>query len=102
MTKLMHGIVHGKTIELSEDLGLSDGQSVDLIVMFGGVSETSPEEIRSGPSPKKLPGPPAEWKPSNTSATAGLLAEEWTEEDDRTLEQIYVDRKAAKWRDLPQ
>ncbi len=30
MTKLMHGIVHGKTIEVNEELGLSDGQAVDL------------------------------------------------------------------------
>ena len=52
-------------------------------------------------SPKKLFGPPPEWKPSNTSATAGLLAEEWTEEDDAILNQICVDRRVAKWRDLP-
>jgi hypothetical protein len=102
MTKLLHGIVHGKTIELSEDLGLSDGQTVELIVMPSGSSRSTPDATRSEVSPKKLPGPPPEWKPSNTSATAGLLAEEWTEEDDRILDQIYADRKAAKWRDLPE
>ena len=102
MTKLMHGIVHGKTIELSEDIGLSDGQAVELIVMPAGSSERSTEVIRSEVSPKKLPGPPLEWKSSDTSATAGLLAEEWTEEDDRILGQIYADRKAATWRELPQ
>jgi|SRR5208283_6182391 len=102
MTKLMHGIVHGKTIELSEDLGLSDGQAVELIVMPAGSSEIAPDATRSEIPAKKLPGPPPEWKPSNTSVTAGLLAEEWTEEDDRILEQIYADRKAAKWRELPQ
>lgn len=102
MTKLMHGIVHGKTIELSEDLGLSDGQAVELIVMPAASSETSREAIRSEVLPKKLPGPPIEWKSSDTSATAGMLAEEWTEEDDRLLGQIYADRKAAKWREVPQ
>jgi hypothetical protein len=102
MTKLMHGIVHGKTIELTEDLGLSDGQSVELIVMPSGSSQSTADATRSEVSPKRLPGPPPEWKPSNTSATAGLLAEEWTEEDDRILDQIYADRKAAKWRDLPE
>ena len=101
MTKLMHGIVHGRTIELSEDLGLSDGQSVDLIVMPPGLSATSPEATRFEAAPKKLPGPPIEWKSSDTSATAGLLAEEWSEEDDRILAQIYADRKAATWRELP-
>lgn len=102
MTKLMHGIVRGKTIELSEDLGLSDGQAVELIVMPAISSETTSDVPRSEISPKKLPGPPPDWKPSNTSLTAGLLAEEWTEEDDRILDQIYADRKAAKWRDLPE
>jgi hypothetical protein len=102
MTKLMHGIVHGKTIEVSEDLGLSDGQAVDVIVMPADKSATSPDATRPEISPKKLPGPPPEWKPSDTSETAGLLAEEWTEEDDRILDQIYANRKAAKWRDLPE
>jgi hypothetical protein len=101
MTKLMHGIIHGKTIELSEDLGLSDGQAVDLIVMPAGSVETSPQVVQRELSTKELPGPPIDWKSSDTSATAGLLAEEWTEEDDRLLGQIYVDRKTAKWRALP-
>ena len=102
MTKVMHGIVHGKTIEVSEDLGLSDGQAVDLIVSPADSAETSQEATRSDVSPRKLPGPPPEWKSSNTSVTAGLLAEEWTEQDDRILDQIHADRKAATWRDLPQ
>jgi hypothetical protein len=99
MTKLMHGIVHGKTIEVNEDLGLSDGQAVDLIVMSASLSDAS---VRTQVSPKSLPGPPPEWKFSDTSATAGLLAKEWTDEDDRILDKIYVDRKAAAWRDLPE
>ena len=32
MTKVLHGIVHGKFIEVTEDLGLLDGQAVELIV----------------------------------------------------------------------
>lgn len=102
MTKLMHGIVHGKTIEVNEDLGLSDGQAVDLIVMSASLSETSVSTTRPEASLKKLPGPPPEWKFGDTSATAGLLAKEWTEEDDNILDQIYADRKAAAWRDLPE
>ena len=99
MTQLIHGIVHGKTIELSEDLGLSDGQFVDLIVMPPGLPRTLPETTRSEVSPKKLPGPPIEWRRGDTSPTAGLLADEWTEEDDRLLGQIHADRKAARWRE---
>ncbi len=32
MTRSIHGILHGKTIELDEDLGLSDGEEVNVIV----------------------------------------------------------------------
>ena len=32
MTKVLHGIVHGKIIEVTEDLGMLDGQAVELIV----------------------------------------------------------------------
>jgi hypothetical protein len=32
----------------------------------------------------------------------GLLASEWTDEDNRSLEQIQSELKAAKWRDLPE
>ena len=32
MTKTVHGIVHGRTIELAEDLGVVDGQAVEVYV----------------------------------------------------------------------
>jgi hypothetical protein len=32
MTKIVHGIVHGKTIELEEDLGVVEGQEVEVQV----------------------------------------------------------------------
>jgi hypothetical protein len=32
MTKLTHGTIRGKTIELAEDLGLADGQQVEVKV----------------------------------------------------------------------
>jgi hypothetical protein len=34
MTKFVHGKVHGKTIELEEDLGVSDGQEVKVQVQI--------------------------------------------------------------------
>ena len=30
MTKIIYGVVHGKTIELDEDLGVAEGQTVSL------------------------------------------------------------------------
>jgi hypothetical protein len=33
MIKSMHGVVHGKTIELSEDPGVADGQEVEVQVL---------------------------------------------------------------------
>ena len=39
MTKTIHGKVHGKTIELDEDLGVAEGQEVEVqvrIVQTGG------------------------------------------------------------------
>ena len=101
MTKLLRGIVHGKTIEVAEDLGMLDGQVVELLV-----TPTAPFEpaLESGqpPARKKLPGPPPGWRPDGTATAAGLLAKEWTEEDDRILERIYTEGKVAKWRELPQ
>ncbi len=34
MTKTMHGKVHGRTIELDEDVGASDGQAVEVQLTF--------------------------------------------------------------------
>ena len=32
MTKIVYGVVHGKTIEFNEDLGVADGQPVSVQV----------------------------------------------------------------------
>jgi len=32
MTRVVHGVVHGKTITLEEDLGLAEGQMVELTI----------------------------------------------------------------------
>jgi hypothetical protein len=49
MTRVLHGIVHGKFIEVTEDLGLIDGQAVELIV----TAEPSPGPIAEGFDSKK-------------------------------------------------
>ena len=89
MNTTLQGIVHGKTIELEEDPGIADGQKVQV-----QIAVCSPK--------KKLPGPPPGWKPGQPSKTAGLLADCWTEEDDRILEEIYRDRKRETKREIPE
>jgi hypothetical protein len=70
MTKTTHGTVRGRTIELAEDLGLSEGQSVEVRVT--AVTRTEPwgEGLRR---------------------TAGALADDpdW----DVIMEEIYRERK---------
>ena len=76
MTKVMHGIVRGKFIELDADAGLEDGRKVEVILRT-----------------KDLPGPPLGWKPGSSESAAGMMAPFWTEEDDRILDEIHRDRK---------
>jgi len=40
MTKVIHGTVHGRTIVLAEDLGLADGQEVEVSVRAVPASPT--------------------------------------------------------------
>jgi hypothetical protein len=89
MTKILHGKVHGKTIQLEEDLGVVDGQQVEV-------------QVKLIHPKKRLPGPPPGWQPGRPSATAGLLADSWTKEDDRILEEIYRDRKRETRREIPE
>ena len=48
MNKTMHGVIHGKTIQLETDPGLADGQHVDIIVRL-------PPTAAKKPSVNKLP-----------------------------------------------
>jgi hypothetical protein len=98
----LHGIVHGKIIEVTEDLGMSDGQAVELIVTASPASGLCAEETGARRSPKKLPGPPPGWQPGSKRTAAGMLADSWTEEDDRILEQIQADRRSVNIRELPE
>jgi len=95
MTKVLRGVVHGKTIEVSEDVGMPDGQAVEIIVTAALPCGPAPWGARAQTTPKQLPGPPPGWTPGGTITVAGLLAGEWTEEDDQIFEQIYRARKAA-------
>jgi hypothetical protein len=102
MVRVLHGVVRGKLIEVTEDLGMLDGQTVDLIVTPADPSRAQLPRVALISGPKTLPGPPPGWAPGSMPASAGLLAEEWTEEDDRILAQIHAERKNAKWRESPE
>jgi hypothetical protein len=77
--KTFHGVVNGKTIELVEDPGVPAGQKVELVVTV------VPENTRP-------------WG-EGLRRCAGAMADEWTEEDDRILEEIYQERKRDSRRD---
>jgi hypothetical protein len=79
MVKTTHGKVHGRMIELDHDLGLAEGQEVEVEVKIVGPSKAWGEGLRR---------------------CAGSLADEWTEEDDRVLEQIHQERKQDSRREI--
>jgi len=72
MTKSIQGVIHGRTIELNEDAGLRDGQSVRVQLTPVPIPQTTPNRLIQ---------------------SAGLLANEWTPDDDRILDEIHQDRK---------
>jgi hypothetical protein len=72
MTRTIHGRVHGKTIVLDEDLGVAEGQEVEVQV-------------------KVLPNKTARKPGEGFLRTEGALADdtEW----DGIMEEIYQERK---------
>ncbi len=67
----IQGVIHGRTIELAADPGIEDGQMVEVVVRVIKKPEVWGEGIRR---------------------SAGSMADHWTEEDDRILEEIQRDR----------
>jgi hypothetical protein len=55
MTRVLNRIVHGKIIEVTEDLDMLDGRAVELIVTASPASGRCAEEIGARKSLKKLP-----------------------------------------------
>jgi hypothetical protein len=72
MLRQVHGVIHGRTIELTEDPGVADGQQVEITI-----------KTVSNPRP---------WG-EGLRRCAGAFAAEWTEEDDRILDEIHQERK---------
>jgi hypothetical protein len=81
MTKIAHGIIHGNTIELKNNPGLLDGQEVELIVKVKKKERPWGEGLRN---------------------SAGALADSWTEQDDKILEELHRQRKADTGREIPE
>jgi hypothetical protein len=79
VTKILHGKVHGKRIELDDDPGLAEGQDVSVQLSF------QPPEKHWGDGLRRC---------------AGGLASDWSEEDDLVLEQIYQERKQDTRREI--
>ncbi len=79
MTKIMHGKVHGRTIELDEDPGVAEGQEVEV-------------QVRVLPKTGPKPG-------EGFLRTEGALADdtEW----DAIMEEIYQARKRDRRPQLP-
>jgi hypothetical protein len=75
MIQMIPGIVRGKTVELASDPGFSEGQEVEVILRPSGVTRDSTwgEGLRR---------------------CAGALADSWTEEDDRILDEIARERRS--------
>jgi hypothetical protein len=48
MTKTLHGKVHGKTIELDEDLGVAEGQEVEVQVKVVQPTEPTTAPMSEG------------------------------------------------------
>lgn len=71
MAETIRGVIHGKTIELATDPCINDGQAVEVEVRIVRKAATWGEGILR---------------------SAGAMAEYWTEEDDRILEQLRKDR----------
>lgn len=72
MVKTVQGVIHGNTIELTNNLGMADGQAVEITIRTVSAPKAWGEGLRR---------------------CAGALAGDWTAEDDQILEQIHRDRK---------
>ncbi len=80
MTKIMHGIVHGKTIELDQEVGVPDGQKVAVSV-----------EILPAASPRET------WGEGLRRCAGALAGIPGLDED---MERILRERKTAKFREV--
>lgn len=79
MVRTVHGIVHGNTIEVTDPLGMAEGQLVEVAI--------------------KASRPLTPWG-EGLRRCAGALTNEWTTDDDRILDEIYQDRRHDTRKDI--
>jgi hypothetical protein len=89
MTKTIHGKVRGRTIELDEDLGVSEGQEVEVTVTV-----IQPTKKWNGGIPESEP-----WG-EGLRRSAGALADVPGLDED--MQQILHERKIARFREVPE
>ena len=77
MTKIMQGIVHGKTIQFDQEVGVPDGQKVEVAVHIPAAAEPWGEGLRRC-----------------AGALAGIPGL------DEDMAQILRERKAATFREV--
>lgn len=80
MNREFHGTMHGNTIVLKEPSDAVDGQEVVVLLKYLKPARPWGEGIR---------------------ASAGAMADQWTEEDDRILEQIQQERRLETRQEIP-
>ncbi len=81
MSKTIHGIVHGRIIELDRDLGVAEGQEVEVQVKIVPTATTWGDGLKR---------------------CGGGLVNEWTDNDDQILTSIYQDRKRDDRKEIPE
>ena len=77
MTTTIHGIIRGRIIELDRDLGVAEGQEVEIQVKIVPTSTTWGDGLKR-------------------------CASDWTEKDDEILTSIYQDRKRDDRKEIPE
>jgi citrate lyase beta subunit len=81
MSKIVNGVIHGKTIELDQESGLPDGQTVEVAIQI----------VQAGLAPEP-------WG-EGLRRCAGALADIPGLDED--MEQILQERKTATFREVP-
>jgi hypothetical protein len=80
MNKAFQGVSHGTTIQLNENPGLPDGQTVEVVV----------QSVQSSPA----------WG-DGIRRSAGGMAGQWTAEDQEILDEIHKRRDQDSHREIP-
>ena len=82
MMQALRGVIHGKTIELTDSPEIPEGAQVDVFVRVASAPQKVQTEARIPDDDDVVP-----W---------------WTDEDDRIFEMLEQDRRRWPHRELPE